>query len=246
MKRYTVLTIITILFLQSFSLEAQSNKDLNLFFRLSDYYLNKYVYHGMVDYKYANRYSKEIDALYDLIGKVDLSAASQNEKIAFCINTYNILVIYQVAKNYPISNPLDHDGFFDKNTHLIAGEELTLNQLEIDQMLRQFEDARFHFVLACAAKSCPQLADFAYKPENVDKLLQDRTVMTLNDDNFIRIDHNAKKIMVSKIFEWYASDFENKEGSIRNYINKFRTEQLPADYTIGYYEYDWTLNEKKS
>jgi len=175
LKRCASVLLVLSSLLPSFNVKAQSNQQLDLFFKLSDYYFSKYVTNGMVDYRYASSYSKEVNALYKLIGEIDLSAASENEKMAFGINAYNLLVIYQVANSYPIANPLDQDGFFDKNQHLVAGSEVTLNQLESDHMLRKFEDARFHFVLACAAKSCPQLADFAYKPENVETLLEQRT-----------------------------------------------------------------------
>ena len=245
-RRYVSTILIFFTLSGSFSISAQSNEKLNLFFKLSDYYLSKYVYKGMVDYRYASSYSKEIDALYQLIGEVDLSSATKSEEIAFCINAYNILVIYQVAKSYPLTNPLDQEGFFDKNEHTVAGMNVTLNQLEINQMLRKFEDARFHFVLACAAKSCPELANFAYKPNNVESLLNERASMVLNSDEFIRVDADNSKVQISKIFEWYASDFGSTSDEILNYINEFREEKIPSNYTVEYYEYDWNLNEKKS
>ncbi|MEP1093683.1 MAG: DUF547 domain-containing protein [Cyclobacteriaceae bacterium] len=245
LKKCVSTLLILLAFFPCFHAKAQPNQQMDLFFKLSDYYFSKYVYKGMVDYRYASSYSKEIDALYNLIGEVDLTSASKNEKMAFCINAYNLLVIYQVAKSYPIGNPLDQDGFFDKNPHKVAGREITLNQLEIDHMLRKFEDSRFHFVLACAAKSCPRLADFAYKPENVESLLEKRTKMTLNDDTFIRVIDGSSKVQISKIFEWYAGDFKNAD-SILEYINNFRDEKIPTNYAIEYYEYDWNLNEKKS
>lgn len=246
MKRIALAIVVLLPLFLSFNTKARPNKKLDLFFKLSDYYLSKYVYKGMVDYRYASSYSKEIDALYQLIGEMNLSTASKNEKTAFCINAYNILVIYQVAKSYPMANPLDQEGFFDKNQHLVAGMNVTLNQLEIDHMLRKFEDARFHFVLACAAKSCPQLANFAYKPENVEILLDERTRMTLNDEEFIRVVDGSTKVQISKIFEWYADDFGGSSESIIDYINGFRDQKIPKNYTVEYSEYDWTLNERKS
>lgn len=245
MKRIAF-AIIAMIFLIPSNLKAQPDEKLNLFFKLSDYYFGKYVYQGKVDYRYASSYSKEIDALYEMMGEVDLSNASKNERIAFCINAYNLLVIYQVAKSYPINNPLDQEGFFDKNQHLVAGQLITLDQLEKDQMIKVFKDARFHFVLACAAVSCPELANFAYKPGNVESLLQQRTIKAINDNNFIRVDNASKKVKLSKIFEWYAGDFGGSEPKILEYINGFRNSKIPTDYQVEYYEYNWSLNEKKS
>ena len=136
--------------------------------------------------------------------------------------------------------------FFDTKVHLVAGERLTLNQLEIDRMLHQFNDPRFHFVLACAAMSCPQLANFAYRPENVEQKLNDRTRLALNDDRFIRVDGQGNKIRISKIFEWYSDDFKSTGKDLLSYINQYRAKKIPNSYSIEYYQYDWRLNERKS
>lgn len=245
MKTRTMAFIVLFLILPSSAVFGQQDK-LKLFFKLSDYYFGKYVYNGLVDYKYASTYSKEIDALYSLMGEVDLSNATQNEKKAFCTNAYNLLVVYQVAKSYPIAKPLDQEGFFDQNKHNVAGKSLTLNELEIDMILGEFQDARFHFVLACAAMSCPRLANFAYRPENVNQLLEERTKITLNDDEFIRVNTAEKKVSISKIFEWYQGDFTRNNASLIEFINRYRTEKIPSDYQVDFYEYDWTLNERKS
>ncbi|MEM6360586.1 MAG: DUF547 domain-containing protein, partial [Bacteroidota bacterium] len=48
-------------------------------------------------------------------------------KNAFFVNAYNLIVIYQVAKFYPLKSPLDRSGFFDRVKHTVAGESITLN-----------------------------------------------------------------------------------------------------------------------
>jgi len=69
--------------------------------------------------------------------------------------------------------------------------------------------------------------------------------MALNDSAFIRVLDDSDKVQISKIFEWYASDFGGG-NSIIEYINNFRDEKIPTNYAVEYYEYDWALNEKKS
>ena len=66
---------------------------------------------------------------------MDLSSASAESKKAFYINAYNLIVIYQVSKFYPLKSPLDKSGFFDKVKHQVAGEALTLNALELKTLV---------------------------------------------------------------------------------------------------------------
>ena len=239
MKR--ILLITAFLFSYVF-VQAQPEK-LTLFFKLSDYFLKRHVYKGLVNYKYSRDNSREIDLLQKTIAEIDLSSASDSERKAFMINAYNLLVIYQVTQNYPLAKPLDKEGFFDVTTFAIAGEQLTLNQLE-SKMIAEFKDPRFHFVLACAAMSCPKLYNLAYKPDNLEQLMEERTSLALNDKDFTRVNASTNQISLCKIFEWYKKDFE-MEGTTIEFVNKYLDSKISTNYRVSYYEYDWTLNERK-
>ncbi|MEQ9404208.1 MAG: DUF547 domain-containing protein [Cyclobacteriaceae bacterium] len=241
MKKAIILTIC--LLITTSYLTAQSTEKLDLFFKLSDYFLKRHVYNGLVNYRYSTENSGEIELLHKTIGEVDLTNASALEKKAFWVNAYNLLVIYQITKSYPLARPLDKDGFFDKTSYSVAGEQLNLNELET-RMLTTFDDPRFHFVLACGAMSCPKLYNLAFKPENVDKLMDERTKLALNDENFTRVNQSGSLVELSKIFEWYQKDFEKNGQSIVGFINTYRENKIPSGSQLSYYEYDWTLNER--
>ncbi|MEP5613441.1 MAG: DUF547 domain-containing protein [Cyclobacteriaceae bacterium] len=226
------------------SVHAQTNEKLELFFKLSDYFLKRHVYKGLVNYEYSSKNSGEIDLLHQTIKEVDLTGATPEEKKAFYVNAYNILVIYQVTTSYPLARPLDKEGFFDGTTYNVAGEMLNLNELESGRMLRVYEDPRFHFVLACGAISCPPLHNLAYMPNGIEELMEERTRLALNNDDFIYLDKASKSVKVSKIFEWYKEDFGGTAKSTIDFINKYREEKIPSDYSLETYEYDWTLNER--
>lgn len=218
--------------------------DLNDFFKRSDAFLKKYVKNGRVEYKTINNRFSEIEYLYKSIDTADLSSASDLEKKAFYINAYNLIVIYQVSKYYPLKSPLDQSGFFDKVKHMVAGEPMTLNFLEIKKLILAYKDPRVHFALACAAVSCPPLASFAYVPESLNQQLEERTRLALNDPDWLKVRADQNKVLLSKIFEWYKKDFTmGGESSVLEFINKYRAKKIPLMYEVGYYEYDWSLNE---
>ncbi len=236
MKKYTI--ILTLLFAST----AVWAQDLTTFYKEADQFLKKYTAKGSVSYAKVNKSLSEVSKLYKDIGNMDLSKASDNEKKAFYINAYNIIVIYQVAKYYPLKSAMDQSGFFDQVKHKVAGEMITLNALEIVKLLRTYKDAKFHFALACAAKGCPKLASFAYFPATLDKQLDERTRMSVNDNYFIRVKNQSNTVEVSMIFKWYMKDFTADSGSILAFVNKYRKNKIPSNFKVAHYEYDWALN----
>jgi hypothetical protein len=211
------------------------------FFNGVSSFLKEHVADGKVNYAGIASDKGELQSLYSQIGSMDLSNADKNTKTAFYLNAYNLLVIWSVVEKYPIQSPLDVDGFFDKRKHLVAGENVTLNTLE-EKKLRP--DARVHFALVCAAKGCPKLQATAYLPETVQKQLNEVTTKALNDPQFIRVDYSNKSVQLSKIFDWYGSDFTTTSGTVMNFINTYRSAKIPDTYKLEYYAYDWSLNKK--
>ena len=121
---------------------------------------------------------------------------------------------------------------------------MTLNYLEIKKLILTYKDPRIHFALACAAVSCPPLANFAFKPSSMDASLTNRTQNALNDKEWLKVNGSSKKVELSKIFEWYKKDFTmNGQKSVIDFINQYRSTPIPTNYKVSHYEYDWALNE---
>ena len=220
------------------------SQDLDQYFSQVNSFLSSYVKDGQVDYKsIADRFD-EASSIYKAQCHIELGNASKEAQKAFFINAYNMIVIYQVAKYYEFNqqSPMDQSGFFDKIKHKVAGEMLTLNQLEIKKLLMTHKDARIHFVLACAAKSCPPLAEFAYVPGQLESQLEKRAQLAINDNDWLRLKDDERKVEVSKIFDWYKRDFTSNGITLIEYINRYRKTPIPNSYVVEFYEYDWSLN----
>ena len=124
----------------------------------------------------------------------------------------------------------------------IAGERLTLDDIEQQKLLTPTQDPRLHFVLVCAARGCPKIADFAFRPNLLEEQLKQKTTMSLDDSDFIRVNESKKEIGISEIFYWYKDDFLKKYASIKDFINTYRTEKLNPEFALVKYTYDWSLN----
>ncbi|MDQ3290694.1 MAG: DUF547 domain-containing protein [Bacteroidota bacterium] len=210
----------------------------------ADAFLKKYVTEGKVAYAAIKNDEKSIQSLTNKISTINLQGVPDNSKKAFYINAYNLLVIQAVVKLYPLKSVMDKPGFFDKTLHVVAGEKLTLNDLEKKKLLQPYQDARLHFALACAAVSCPPLASYAYTPDGLNAQLDSRTKQAINNPAFIKVNTPNRQVLISKIFDWYKTDFTKDNQTVLSFLNNYRTDKIPSNYQVGYYEYDWRLNNQ--
>ncbi|MGX1931253.1 DUF547 domain-containing protein [Flagellimonas sp. 2504JD4-2] len=219
-------------------------QDTSSFFTKADAFFSTYVKNGRVAYNKIKANPDELNELVELAKSIQVSKGNTKTYQAFWINGYNISVIKGIVENYPLKSPLDVSGFFDKTKHNIGGKEITLNDIENKLLRGNFsKEARFHFVLVCAGLGCPPIINKAYLPDTLDAQLQKQTVLALNDPNFVRL--KGKRVNLSQIFEWYKGDFTQGGKSLVNYVNLYRKEKLDTKAKVGYYPYDWTLNEIK-
>ncbi|MFQ5637548.1 MAG: DUF547 domain-containing protein [bacterium] len=236
----SVILLFCTLFTSAYSDSSNFFNDVNMF-------LGKYVHDSKVNYKAIQQNPNELQKLVNAVRDFDVHTLKSEDQVkAFWINAYNILVIHSVSRVFPINSPLDVTGFFDKTEHVVAGKKLTLNDIENNELRKPFKDPRIHFALVCAALSCPPLIDGAYFGDKLEMQLDERTRMNLNDKNFIRVNRRTREVSLSHIFEWYEEDFISKDQALLDFINRYRAEKIPANFKVGFYEYNWKLNELKA
>ena len=163
---------------------------------------------------------------------------SRDEQLAFWINVYNAFTIKLILDNYPLKSILDLDNgkVWDRKWIIIAGKKYSLNNIEHEIIRPQFNEARIHFAVNCAAKSCPPLMNAAWTGENLEQHLEMQTRNFIQNEEYNEI--SEKELKLSKIFEWYAADFSNLKSFISKYVDK----DIKAA-AIRYQEYNWDLNE---
>ncbi|MDX1653094.1 MAG: DUF547 domain-containing protein [Brumimicrobium sp.] len=173
---------------------------------------------------------------------------TSNERKAYWINAYNAFTVKLIVDNYPIKSIKDLGGsIYRVNTPWdikfikIEGKEYHLNDLEHNIIRKQWNDARIHAVLNCAAESCPALRKEAYVAERLDEQLDDQMRQFVNNDKKNIINKDSAKL--SKLFKWYSGDFKANAPSIIAYINKYSKVKLNEDAEIDYLDYSWKLND---
>ena len=209
------------------------------FFNQVDDFLRANVKNGLVDYG-ALTSDTQLTQLINTVSTADVNNLDAATTQAFYINAYNLNVINNIVKNYPLTSVMEVNGFFDKAKVKVANASMTLNELEKEKLLKVYKDSRFHFVLVCGALGCPPITNFAYTPEKLESQLEQQTRIALNNTDFIRA--NTTQVLLSQIFKWYSSDFGSTPDNILKFINKYRETPIPASAKIKHYNYDWKLN----
>ena len=163
--------------------------------------------------------------------------ASKEERLAYWINAYNAVTVRLIVTNYPLSSITKLDGGkpWDVKRYSNGGKKLSLNDIE-NNIIRPMGDARIHFALNCAAKSCPPLLNEAFTSDNVNKLLEQRARQFINSSRTVI---EKDEIKVSKIFDWYGKDF----GNVVDFVNKYAKTKAAKTAKMTFLEYDWNLND---
>lgn len=201
--------------------------------------LQTYVQRGRVDYIGLKKNDlPKLDQFLDHISKADLPS-EREKKIGFLIDAYNALVLRAVIEHGRPRSVLDVKGFFHEKTYVVGGKAVTLDALE-KKVLNPFaKDPRTHFVLVCAAVGCPPLQNKPYYGSKVQLRMEQASKAYLESPWGARIE--GASVRVSKIFDWYKADFGGEDG-VKQFLSKRL--KLPDPFTLGYLDYNWTLNQQ--
>jgi hypothetical protein len=184
------------------------------------------------------------------------SQMSASSAVAFWSNLYNAVTLDIVLENYPVrsirdirSPAVDPDGAhgpwkMDRVT--VEGRALSLHAIEHDILRAQFDDPRIHYAINCASVSCPNLPSRAWRPDALDKALDDAARGYINHPRGVRLLPSGD-IEASRIFQWYGADFGESDTSVlahqAQYAEGPLSDALARAGKIAAYDYDWSLND---
>ena len=211
---------------------------------------------GRIDY---NGIAKDqtFKAYMEALEKARADALSSDEQLAFWINAYNAVTIDKVIKWKPkksvretfVPGVWTGTKFFTTREHTVAGKSMSPDDIEHEILRKQLKEPRIHFAIVCASSSCPPLPRFAYTGNNVQVKLEEETRKYINSERGTQIDSAKNELHLSKLFDWFAGDFEYASGSVLNFIKPYLDEQgrafLDKEPTIKYIHYDWALNAQE-
>jgi hypothetical protein len=229
----------------------------------------RYVQNGnasRVDYAGFARERAQLKAVLDDYQKVtrpEFDAWSKPQQQAFLVNAYNALTIEKILLRYPdiksirdfgtvFGNPWK-DKFFT-----LFGQPSYLDQVE-HEILRKdgvYDEPRVHVAVVCASIGCPMLRNEAFTPDRLEAQLEDAMRRFMSDRTRNRYNAQARRLEISRIFDWYGKDFEKGHkgyASVKGMAARYADllADAPADREVirsqsaevTFLEYDWAIND---
>jgi len=207
--------------------------------------LSRHVKDGRVDYAgLAKRSRADLDTYLKAVAEASLPE-DRNARIGFLVDAYNALVLAAVLDHGRPRSVLDVKGFFDTETHRVAQKTVTLDQLEKKILNPYAKDPRTHFVLVCAAVSCPILEAKPFAGTDLDARMERAARRYLASGFGAQVRDGT--LFISKIFDWYADDFGGAEGAAsfaRARLPDKKRAALPERPPVQFLDYNWTLNQR--
>jgi hypothetical protein len=204
---------------------------------------------GGFDYRAADGQDrKRLAAYLANLGDANPRDMKPEERKAFYINAYNAMAVAIVLERYPVPSIRGVDGAFQTVRKKIAGELLTLD--DVENRLREARDARIHFAIVCGAKGSPPLLPRAYRAAMLSADLDAQGRAFVRDTTRNAIDPVEAKLQLSQVFEWSRKEFEREAGSLGAYVSRFTTPSV-GDWlrtfakSPEFLPFDWALNQPR-
>ncbi len=222
---------------------------------------------GLVNYK---GLKGEISSLKSFIDQISEASPHSHpdqfkdggEQLRYWMTAYNAWVLYIAASEYPSKSSLwNFVGLFRNRTIKLGGKQMGLEDLEHKIIRAGYKEPRIHFYINCAAFSCPALWQGAIPQGKTWDVLEQSAKRFINDQKHVKYDTAAKKLYLSKIFDWFDDDFLNylkeKKGIAQPHVAQYILLYLegPArdalsktpvnEISVSYFSYNKSLNEQR-
>ncbi len=201
------------------------------------------------------------------------SFKTPEDQLAFWINAYNACVMKFIVDRLPIEDVMAIEGFRDRLTCLVAGEERTLIDMESNIIRPLFKNPKVLFALWWGTKGSPRLKTTPYKGEQLKKDLEQQAQKFVESQKSIQVkevtitpskdfpgkipqDENLKKpgiqvkeTTLSPLYDWYRNDFGGEKSVldfIRNHLPEIMARHLPSKFSDAKFSaFDWELDQAK-
>jgi len=254
MKKSAFILAVSIIFVAGlYQPVSAAGFDHSIFDQVLKTYVNN---QGLVDYN-GIAGDQSFKSYMESLKTAQADSMSRDVQLAFWINAYNAVTIDKVIKWKPkksvretfVPGVWTGTKFFTAREHTVAGKLLSQDDIEHEILRKQLKEPRIHFVIICASSGCPPLPRFAYTADNVQAKLEEETRRYINSKRGTQIDSANNLLHLSKLFDWFAGDFEYKSGSVLDFIKPYLNESaltfVEQKPKIKYLHYDWALNAQE-
>lgn len=199
------------------------------------------------------------------VGVKAFAGFSKPQQMAFLINAYNAFTVELILTKYPdLKSIKDLGSLFQspwkKSFVPLLGQTMSLDEIEHEHLRAKgrYDDPRVHFAVNCASIGCPMLREEAFVATRLDAQLDEQALRFMSDRSRNRYSDKTGQLEVSKIFDWYGTDF--KQGwkgidSLTGFCARYAKQLADAPAArervqsqqapVSFLEYDWKLNDPR-
>ncbi len=189
-------------------------------------------------------------SLQSVPAEIPLNSLSKKEQIAYWLNLYNVVVIDEINKVYPLKNLEDFvsakDGLLARKIINAGGVQLSLNDIQYGVLKQKYPDeVLVIYGLYQGYIGSPSIRKYAYTGANLNRSLQ------FNANDFINTNRgtypSGKIFRVAGFYQRNASYFPDFATDLRSHLREYlredeiplldESQQLVADIN------DWTVTD---
>jgi len=236
-----------------------------------DRILDVYVRDGLVYYRALKSERANLDRYVASLDQATtwVASAPAAEQRAFWINAYNALVLRTVINAYPIAGTAagypaasvgQIPGAFAQIRHRVAGQALTLD--DVEQAIVSQGDVRALFALGRGTLGSARLRSEVYRGETLDTQLNAAVREFVTRTDTLRIDRETGIVEVSPLFSWREAQmvaapgaggemWANRSPLERALMTLAYPHRFPSEreflalntFQMKFGSYDWRLND---
>ena len=195
---------------------------------------------------------ERLQAYISALAALEPATLTKPAAFAYWANLYNALTVKLVLEAYPVKSikrvrgGLFNTGPWDEKIVSVAGQSLSLDDIEHGILRPVFRDARVHYAVNCASIGCPNLAPEPFRAETLEADLDTAARAYVNHPRGARFDQRGR-LTVSSIYLWFQEDFGGDDAGVVAHLRRYATPELSAQLVgvadIYDDDYDWSLND---
>lgn len=194
-----------------------------------------------------------LDGYLAMLQGIDVDGLDRPEQRAFWTNFYNAGTVQVVLDHWPvdtiraidISPGLFANGPWGAKLWQVAGEALSLDDIEHRILRPIWRDPLIHYTVNCAALGCPDLPPTAFTGANMTAEAERLATAFAAHPRAVRRD-DRDRLVVNSIFHWFEADFGGSEQGVLAHLRHIGgasvVDLLAGRHDYDAHAYDWAIN----
>ena len=185
---------------------------------------------------------------------VEPTTLTRLAQMAYWVNLYNAKTVDLVLQAYPVDSirkirgGLFNLGPWDEKVMRVAGQDLSLDDVEHGILRPIWRDPRIHYAVNCASIGCPDLVARPFHSARLEEMLDSAARAYIAHPRGAAVEDG--RLLVSSIYSWFEEDFGGSQQGVLRHLARYAPPDLSSELVArlareqGYdaHRYDWALN----